>query len=120
MQKVELCGVNTSKLPVLKHEEMRRLFGELRDGNEAAREIIVSGNLRLVLSVVQRFRNRGENMDDLFQIGCVGLIKAVDNFDLSHEVKFSTYAAAMNIGALRRYLRDIKNTHDRRYMRDLV
>lgn len=120
MQKVEVSGVNTSKLPVLKHEEMRQLFIEMQQGNEAARELIVSGNLRLVLSVVQRFRSRGENMDDLFQIGCVGLIKAVDNFDLSHEVKFSSYAVPMIIGEIRRYLRDNNHIRVSRSMRDLA
>lgn len=90
--KVEICGVNTSKLPVLKAEEKKELFERLKNGDEEARKLYIYGNLRLVLSVIQRFNNRGENVDDLFQVGCIGLIKAIDNFDISHNVKFSTYA----------------------------
>ena len=86
--KVEICGVNTSKLPVLTNEEMRELFDRIHKGDEKARETFIQGNLRLVLSVIQRFNNRGENLDDLFQVGCIGLIKAIDNFDLSQNVKF--------------------------------
>ncbi|MCY7876634.1 sigma-70 family RNA polymerase sigma factor, partial [Bacillus spizizenii] len=94
--KVEICGVDTSKLPVLKNEEMRKLFRQLQDeGDDSAREKLVNGNLRLVLSVIQRFNNRGEYVDDLFQVGCIGLMKSIDNFDLSHNVKFSTYAVPM-------------------------
>ncbi|MCY9216722.1 sigma-70 family RNA polymerase sigma factor, partial [Bacillus haynesii] len=103
--KVEICGVDTSKLPVLKNEEMRKLFKQMQDeGDTTAREKLVNGNLRLVLSVIQRFNNRGEYVDDLFQVGCIGLMKSIDNFDLSHNVKFSTYAVPMIIGEIRRYL----------------
>ena len=105
--KVEICGVDTAKLPVLTNAEMRELFTALQTQNEwAAREKLVNGNLRLVLSVIQRFNNRGEFVDDLFQVGCIGLMKAIDNFDLSQNVKFSTYAVPMIIGEIRRYLRD--------------
>ena len=97
INKVEICGVNTSKLPVLKEAEMKRLMLEIKAGSREARTEFITGNLRLVLSVVQRFNNRGENPDDLFQIGCIGLIKALDNFDMSHGVKFSTYAVPMII-----------------------
>ena len=107
MNKVEICGVNTSKLPVLNNKEMRKLFLKMLEGDFQAREKLVSGNLRLVLSVIQRFNNRGELVDDLFQVGCVGLIKAIDNFDLGQNVKFSTYAVPMIIGEIRRYLRII-------------
>ena len=104
--KVEICGINTGKLKVLKEKEKMELLKKAQAGDKNARNELVEGNLRLVLSVVQRFSNRGENMDDLFQIGCVGLIKAVDNFDLSQNVRFSTYAVPMIIGEIRRYLRD--------------
>ena len=104
--KVEICGVNTSKLPVLTNEEMMELFERIHAGDTKAREEFIQGNLRLVLSVIQRFNNRGENIDDLFQVGCIGLIKAIDNFDTSHNVRFSTYAVPMIIGEIRRYLRD--------------
>src|SRR5690606_25129422 len=93
--KVVICGVDTSKLPVLKNDEMRVLFRKFQSGDRSAREKLVKGNLRLVLSVIQRFNNRGENVDDLFQVGCIGLMKAIDNFDLSQNVKFSTYAVPM-------------------------
>jgi len=106
MNKVEICGVNTSKLPLLSSSEMDELFERIRKGDKQAREEFIHGNLRLVLSVIQRFGNRGENADDLFQVGCIGLIKAIDNFDLSQNVKFSTYAVPMIIGEIRRYLRD--------------
>ena len=106
INKVEICGVNTSKLPVLSNEEMRLLFQDLQAGNQEAREKLIQGNLRLVLSVIQRFSNRGEFVDDLFQVGCIGLIKAIDNFDLGQNVRFSTYAVPMIIGEIRRYLRD--------------
>ncbi|HCQ88851.1 MAG TPA: RNA polymerase sigma-G factor, partial [Clostridium sp.] len=103
INKVEICGVNTSKLPVLKEKEMKELLLKMKDGDEESREKFIKGNLRLVLSVIQRFNNRGENVDDLFQVGCIGLIKAIDNFDLSQNVKFSTYAVPMIIGEIRRY-----------------
>jgi RNA polymerase sporulation-specific sigma factor len=106
INKVEICGVNTSELPVLKNNQMTELLHRIKDGDETARQQFVRGNLRLVLSVIQKFNNRGENIDDLFQIGCIGLIKAIDNFDLSQNVRFSTYAVPMIIGEIRRYLRD--------------
>ena len=106
MNKVEICGVNTSKLPVLSEEEKKTLFSRIQQGDKQARQEFIYGNLRLVLSILQRFQNRGESADDLFQIGCIGLIKALDNFDPAHEVKFSTYAVPMIIGEIRRYLRD--------------
>src|SRR5690625_4179174 len=97
--KVEICGVDTSKLPVLKNDEMRVLFRRLQEDKElSAREELINGNLRLVLSVIKRFRNRGEYVDDLFQVGCIGLMKSIDNFDLSHNVRFSTYAVPMIVG----------------------
>ena len=95
--KVEICGVNTSKLPLLSKEEKNELFIKIKDGDEEARQVFINGNLRLVLSVIQRFRGRGESADDLFQVGCVGLIKAIDNFDLGQGVQFSTYAVPMII-----------------------
>ena len=104
--KVEICGVDTSTLPVLTNERMRELFPLVHGGDKAAREEFIRGNLRLVLSVIQRFSGRGENVDDLFQVGCIGLIKALDNFDVSQNVRFSTYAVPMIIGEIRRYLRD--------------
>ncbi len=104
--KVSLCGVDTSKLPLLKEKEKEMLLKEVKNGNQKAREELINGNLRLVLSVIQRFISRGENLDDLFQIGCIGLIKAIDNFDITQEVRFSTYAVPMIIGEIRRYLRD--------------
>lgn len=120
VNKVEICGVNTSKLPVLTAREMRDLFGELRGGDKSAREKLVSGNLRLVLSVIQRFQNRGEYVDDLFQVGCIGLMKAIDNFDLSLNVRFSTYAVPMIIGEIRRYLRDNNPIRVSRSLRDVA
>ena len=116
--KVEICGVNTAQLPVLSSEEMEQLFRRCRAGEEEAREKLVEGNLRLVLSVIQRFASRGENADDLFQVGCVGLIKAVDNFDVTQNVKFSTYGVLMIIGEIRRYLRDNSAIRVSRSMRD--
>lgn len=104
--KVEICGVNTSKLPLLKEVEKERLLKLVKQGDSKARETLIRGNLRLVLSVIQRFTNRGENSDDLFQIGCIGLMKAIDNFDISQNVRFSTYAVPMIIGEIRRHLRD--------------
>lgn len=118
--KVEICGVNTAKLPVLSNEEKTALFEKIKRGDKAARETFIGGNLRLVLSVIQRFNNRGENLDDLFQIGCIGLIKAIDNFDTSHNVKFSTYAVPMIIGEIRRYLRDNNQIRVSRSMRDIA
>lgn len=118
INKVEICGVNTAKLKVLNNEEKKDLMLKIKKGDKAAREIFISGNLKLVLSVIQRFTNRGENMDDLFQVGCIGLIKALDNFDLSHDVKFSTYAVPMIIGEIRRYLRDNNSIRVSRSMRD--
>ena len=120
--KVEICGVNTSQLKVLKESEKRELLKIMRDGNEKqrreAREKIINGNLRLVLSVIQRFANRGEKPDDLFQVGVIGLIKAIDNFDCTLDVKFSTYGVPMIIGEVRRYLRDNNSIRVSRSMRD--
>lgn len=118
--KVEICGVNTSKLPVLTNAQMRELFEALKKGDRTAREKLVNGNLRLVLSVVQRFTNRGELLDDLFQVGCIGLMKAIDNFDLEQNVKFSTYAVPMIIGEIRRYLRDNNPIRVSRSLRDIA
>lgn len=118
--KVEICGVNTAKLPVLSNDEKIALFEKIKQGDVQARETFIGGNLRLVLSVIQRFANRGENMDDLFQIGCIGLIKAIDNFDTSHNVKFSTYAVPMIIGEIRRYLRDNNQIRVSRSLRDIA
>ena len=120
MNKVEICGVNTSKLPTLTSEEKTRLFEEIKKGDPVAREEFVRGNLRLVLSVIQRFSNRGENVDDLFQVGCIGLIKSIDNFDTSLNVKFSTYAVPMIIGEIRRYLRDNNSIRVSRSLRDIA
>ena len=119
INKVEICGVNTSKLPVLSREEKQELFLKIKEGDTAAREKFVHGNLRLVLSVIQRFSNRGENPDDLFQVGCIGLIKAIDNFDLSQNVQFSTYAVPMIIGEIRRYLRDNNSIRVSRSLKDI-
>ncbi|BCV24710.1 RNA polymerase sporulation sigma factor SigG [Gelria sp. Kuro-4] len=118
--KVEICGVNTAKLPVLSNAKMRELFRALEGGDSSAREKLISGNLRLVLSVIQRFNNRGENVDDLFQVGCIGLMKAIDNFDLNQNVKFSTYAVPMIIGEIRRYLRDNNPIRVSRSLRDIA
>ncbi|MBE6992547.1 MAG: RNA polymerase sporulation sigma factor SigG [Ruminococcaceae bacterium] len=116
--KVEICGVNTSELKVLKNDEIKELLVKIKDGDEEARQKMISGNLRLVLSVIQKFSSRGENADDLFQVGCVGLIKAIDNFDTSLDVKFSTYGVPMIIGEIRRYLRDNSAIRVSRSMRD--
>ena len=116
--KVEICGVNTAKLKVLKEAEKRELLLRIRRGDKIAREEMISGNLRLVLSVLRRFTNRDENMDDLFQVGCIGLMKAIDNFDISHNVRFSTYAVPMIIGEIRRYLRDNNAVRVSRSLRD--
>ena len=120
MNKVEICGVDTSKLPVLTNEQMRKLFERMHAGDKSAREEFIQGNLRLVLSVVQRFNNRGENIDDLFQVGCIGLIKAIDNFDVTQNVRFSTYAVPMIIGEIRRYLRDNNSIRVSRSLRDIA
>ncbi|MFZ5944128.1 MAG: RNA polymerase sporulation sigma factor SigG [Bacillota bacterium] len=121
INKVEICGVDTAKLPVLSNVKMRELFKNLQANNdEEAREKLIQGNLRLVLSVIQRFTNRGEYVDDLFQVGCIGLMKAIDNFDLSQNVKFSTYAVPMIIGEIRRYLRDNNPIRVSRSLRDIA
>ena len=120
INKVEICGVNTSKLPVLTNKEKDELFIRINQGDESARAEFIKGNLRLVLSVIQRFYGRGENADDLFQIGCIGLIKSIDNFDLSQNVQFSTYAVPMIIGEIRRYLRDNNTIRVSRSVRDLA
>ena len=120
INKVEICGVNTSKLPVLKEKEKRELLLNMRNGDTKARETFINGNLRLVLSVIQRFNNRGENVDDLFQVGCIGLMKSIDNFDLTQNVKFSTYAVPMIIGEIRRYLRDNNSIRVSRSLRDVA
>jgi RNA polymerase sporulation-specific sigma factor len=118
LNKVEICGVNTSKLPVLTAEEKAELFRRIKNGDEQARELYIKGNLRLVLSVIRRFQNSSENADDLFQIGCIGLIKAIDNFDTTLQVKFSTYAVPMIIGEIRRYMRDNNSIRVSRSLRD--
>lgn len=116
--KVEICGINTSEIKVLKESEKNELLKKARAGDTKAREELIKGNLRLVLSVVQRFQNRGESMDDLFQVGVIGLIKAIDNFNLDLDVRFSTYAVPMCIGEIRRYLRDDNPVRVSRSMRD--
>lgn len=120
INKVEICGVNTSKLPVLKEKQMRELLIKIKQGDKGCREDFIKGNLRLVLSVIQRFNNRGENVDDLFQVGCIGLMKAIDNFDLGQNVRFSTYAVPMIIGEIRRYLRDNNSIRVSRSLRDIA
>ena len=120
INKVEICGVNTSKLPILTAQEKEELFSRIRQGDMEARELYIKGNLRLVLSVIKRFSNSNENADDLFQIGCVGLIKAIDNFDTTLDVKFSTYAVPMIIGEIRRYLRDNNSIRVSRSLRDIA
>ncbi len=116
--KVEICGVNTATLKVLSEKEKTALLHRIREGDKQAREQMVNGNLRLVLSVVQRFTGRGENLDDLFQVGCIGLVKSIDNFDISQNVRFSTYAVPMIIGEIRRYLRDNNSIRISRSVRD--
>ncbi len=116
--KVVICGVDTSKLPLLKEKEKEELLLKVKQGSKTARDTLINGNLRLVLSVVQRFAGRGENPDDLFQVGCIGLIKSIDNFDVSHNVKFSTYAVPMIIGEIRRYLRDNNSIRVSRSIKD--
>lgn len=116
--KVEICGVNTAKLPLLKAADKDALFAKIREGDTAARETYIEGNLRLVLSVIKRFSSSAENVDDLFQIGCIGLIKAIDNFDITQNVRFSTYAVPMILGEVRRYLRDNNSIRVSRSLRD--
>lgn len=120
INKVEICGVNTAKLKVLKEKEKMELLQKTQNGDQKAREQLINGNLRLVLSVIQRFTNRGENLDDLFQVGCIGLIKAIDHFDLSHAVRFSTYAVPMILGEIRRYLRDNNSVRVSRSLKDIA
>ncbi|WP_106060320.1 RNA polymerase sporulation sigma factor SigG [Clostridium vincentii] len=120
INKVEICGVNTAKLKVLKEKEKRALLIQMQNGDTTARETFIKGNLRLVLSVIQRFNNRGENVDDLFQVGCIGLMKSIDNFDLGQNVRFSTYAVPMIIGEIRRYLRDNNSIRVSRSLRDIA
>ena len=120
INKVEICGVNTSKLPVLSNEEKKELLIAVKNGDEEAREKFINSNLRLVLSVIKRFYARGENADDLFQVGCIGLIKAMDNFDLNQNCQFSTYAVPMIIGEVKRYLRDNNTIRVSRSIRDLA
>ncbi|MBO4293608.1 MAG: RNA polymerase sporulation sigma factor SigG [Clostridia bacterium] len=120
INKVEICGVNTSKLPLLTKKEKEELFKKIKEGDEEARQTFINGNLRLILSVIKRFRGRGENVDDLFQVGCVGLIKAIDNFDITQGVQFSTYAVPMVIGEIKRYLRDNNSIRVSRSVRDLA
>ena len=116
--KVEICGINTSKLPLLSNEEKKTLFDKIKKGDKKARETYIHGNLRLVLSIIQRFNNSTENVDDLFQIGCIGLMKAIDNFDVTQNVKFSTYGVPMIIGEVKRFLRDSSTIRVSRSMRD--
>ena len=116
--KVEICGINTAELKVLKNDDMVALLQRLRQGDESAREELICGNLRLVLAVIQRFSGRGENVDDLFQVGCIGLMKAIDNFDISQNVRFSTYGVPMIMGEIRRYLRDNSTIRVSRSLRD--
>lgn len=119
--KVEICGVNTAKLKVLKEAEKMKLLKRIKEeGDTKAREELINGNLRLVLSVIQHFTNRGENLDDLFQVGCIGLIKSIDNFDVTQKVRFSTYAVPMIIGEIRRYLRDNNTVRVSRSIRDMA
>ncbi|MBE6157382.1 MAG: RNA polymerase sporulation sigma factor SigG [Firmicutes bacterium] len=118
--KVEISGINTNNITVLNNEEMKKLFRKKQAGDEFARDLLVEGNLKLVLSILKKFNNRGENMDDLFQIGCVGLVKAIDNFNLDHDVKFSTYAVPMILGEIRRYLRDNNSIRISRSVKDIA
>ncbi len=116
--KVEICGVNTAALKVLSEDQKEELLIKIKNGDKSARDELVNGNLKLVLSVVQRFTGRGENLDDLFQVGCIGLIKSIDNFDMGHGVRFSTYAVPMIIGEIRRYLRDNNSVRVSRSIKD--
>ncbi|MBP3920654.1 MAG: RNA polymerase sporulation sigma factor SigG [Bacilli bacterium] len=118
--KVEICGVNTANIKVLSNEEMIELFKRYKNGDVLAKEDLVNGNLKLVLSILRKYKTRVDNMDDLFQIGCIGLIKAIDNFDLSHEVKFSTYAVPMILGEVKRYLRDNNSVRVARSIKDIA
>lgn len=118
--KVEICGVNTANIRVLSNEEMIELFKKYQSGDERAKDELVNGNLKLVLSILRKYNNRTDNMDDLFQVGCIGLIKAIDNFDLSHEVKFSTYAVPMILGEVKRYLRDNNSIRVARSIKDIA
>ena len=118
--KVEITGVNTANIKVLSHEETKKLFTMMKEGDPFARDEIIEGNLKLVLSILKRFNNRGENMDDLFQVGCIGLVKAIDNFDLNQEVRLSTYAVPMILGELKRYLRDNSTLRVSRSLKDLA
>ncbi len=118
--KVEICGVNTANIKVLTNEEMIELFKKYQSGDALAKEELINGNLKLVLSILKKYNNRTDNMDDLFQVGCIGLIKAIDNFDLAHEVKFSTYAVPMILGEIRRYLRDSNSVRVARSMKDIA
>ncbi|MDE6476324.1 MAG: SigB/SigF/SigG family RNA polymerase sigma factor [Erysipelotrichaceae bacterium] len=118
--KVKINGINTSELKVLTNAEMKTLFQALQKGDESAKEVLIQGNLKLVLSIVQRFSSRCENMDDLFQVGCIGLVKSIDNFDLKHEVRFSTYAVPMIMGEIKRYLRDNQVIRVSRHLKDLA
>ncbi len=118
--KVEICGVNTSSLPLLKNDEKEELFNRIHAGDSSARDAYIKGNLRLVLSIIQRFAGGTEDVDDLFQIGCIGLMKAIDNFDVTQQVKFSTYAVPMIIGEIRRYLRDNNSIRVSRSIRDIA
>ena len=120
INKVMICGVNTAKLPLLSEKQKNELLTRIKSGDNSAREEFINGNLRLVLSIIQRFNNRGENVDDLFQVGCIGLIKSIDNFDMSVGVKFSTYAVPMIIGEIRRYLRDYNSIRVSRSVKDLA
>lgn len=118
--RVEICGVNTANIKVLCNEEMIELFKKYQNGDKSAKEELINGNLKLVLSILRKYNNRTDNLDDLFQIGCVGLIKAIDNFDLSHEVKFSTYAVPMILGEIKRYLRDNSSLRVTRNLKDIA
>ena len=118
--KVEITGINTSDIKVLTNDEMIKLFKELKEGNSKVRDELAEGNLKLILSILRRYQNRVDNMDDLFQIGCIGLMKAIDNFDLSHDVRFSTYAVPLILGEIRRYLRDNSNVRISRSIKDLA
>ena len=117
--KVEIANVNTANIEVLSNEEMIKLFKKLKEGDKLSKEKLINGNLKLVLSILRKYNNRTDNMDDLFQVGCIGLIKAIDNFDLSHEVKFSTYAVPMIIGEVKRYLRDNNSVRIARSIKDI-
>ena len=118
--KVDICGVNTANIKVLKNNEMIELFKRFKSGDECAKDELVNGNLKLVLSILKKYNNRTDNMDDLFQVGCIGLIKAIDNFDISHEVKFSTYAVPMILGEVKRYLRDNNSVRIARSIKDIA